>query len=232
MKHFPLADWADFVRGLEIPERRLEMQAHLDDGCTSCGRLLGLLTRVRDTARQDLAKPIPAELVARARTLFRQRIRPAEAAPSVLDWLRQSFDSLLDPMPAFARSAEPQSWQGLYENQHWLVDLRADRHLRQPLLSLVGQLADPRDPARSLGGTLVEVRRDGRLEAATLTLAGGEFELEVGTPGELELRISTGEGQPLGVALGDLASRLEAAFKPAVGQLVSATPSSEMKEKG
>lgn len=215
MKHFSLSDWVDFVRETALPARQLEMQRHLEGGCAPCGRLAALFAEVRDTARLDLADPVPAELVAHVRALFRQRFRRPEPAPSVLSWLRQSFDSLLAPAPAFARSAEPQSWQGLYENQQWLVDLRADRYLRRPRLSLVGQLADPRNPARSPAGAMVEIRRDGRLEGVTMTLPGGEFELEVASPGELELRISTGEGDPLGVALGDLSARLDAVFKAA-----------------
>jgi hypothetical protein len=52
LKHFPLRDWADFVRG--VAEKKAPMQKHLDQGCDSCKRTVRMFSALVEFAKQEV----------------------------------------------------------------------------------------------------------------------------------------------------------------------------------
>lgn len=101
MKHYSMAAWTDFIRGLTNGSDRSEMTRHLNAPCPECGRLVALLGAVKES---EAPVEVPDAMVARARAIFPKREAPRRE--SAVERLVASllFDSFASAVPRGARS--------------------------------------------------------------------------------------------------------------------------------
>jgi hypothetical protein len=186
---FSLADWADYVRGLAAPELHAEMARALAAGDPESRDAEARMREVLAVHRLEAEHPVPERLLTWAASMFRLHgpAATAQARPNRL--LSLVFDSFLAPLPAGVRSASPTSWQGVFESEDLSVDLRLDRHRRQPRVTAVGQIAERGPGGRSLARLPALIEVDGNLEATTKTDPHGQFVLEFPIGSFSEIRI-------------------------------------------
>jgi len=70
MKHFELAEWTDFVRGLVEKSARLPLEHHLASGCRKCRHTADLLRKLVTAARNDSQVQVPDYALRCARAVF------------------------------------------------------------------------------------------------------------------------------------------------------------------
>ena len=70
MKHFELAEWTDFVRGLIEKSARLPLEHHLASGCRKCRHTADLLRKLVTAARNDSQVQVPDYALRCARAIF------------------------------------------------------------------------------------------------------------------------------------------------------------------
>ena len=68
MKHFQLAEWVDYARGL-APEKE-DMAAHLREGCRRCQAVARWLTCVNSIAETEAASRVPEGTLERANAIY------------------------------------------------------------------------------------------------------------------------------------------------------------------
>src|SRR2546427_12911263 len=84
MKHFELAEWTDFVRGLIEKSARLPLEHHLASGCRKCRHTADLLRKLVIAAHSDSQVQVPDSALPRPRALFlppQPHKRPTLAPP-------------------------------------------------------------------------------------------------------------------------------------------------------
>ncbi|HJU44443.1 MAG TPA: hypothetical protein VJ691_16570 [Vicinamibacterales bacterium] len=187
MQHFSDADWADFVRGISIPDEA-EMKAHLG-ACPECGELVSALHQVAEVYLRDAVATPPDHVLHPARAIFEMwtpdRVRLF--SPSTA---RLVFDSFASPALAGIRSGQPMYRQLLYESDPYAIDLRLDGQRGEHRVLLTGQVASA-DPQRAVGGVRVILTADGgrRVVEEIHTNDAGEFHLEYEPAPHLHLRV-------------------------------------------
>ncbi|HXM03500.1 MAG TPA: hypothetical protein VN939_12900, partial [Chthoniobacterales bacterium] len=60
MKHFSTGDWIDLVRQVVSNSQEIEMQQHLDDGCSKCLETANTWRRVMEVAKVQSAFEPPS----------------------------------------------------------------------------------------------------------------------------------------------------------------------------
>jgi hypothetical protein len=88
LKHFPLRDWADFVRG--VAEQKAPMQEHLDQGCESCKTTVRMFSALVEFAKQEVVYGPPSGLESHAGKR-RKRARFDMHFPALLRTLDDSW---------------------------------------------------------------------------------------------------------------------------------------------
>lgn len=96
MKHYSMAAWTDYLRGLTQESDRTEMARHLNTPCPVCGRVVALLNAVNES---EPPVQVPDTLVARALAIFPKRPSAVERLVAAL-----TFDSFAAASPQGARS--------------------------------------------------------------------------------------------------------------------------------
>jgi hypothetical protein len=125
--HLSLEQLADLVQNQLSPEQQALAQAHI----ATCQQCLGTLERVRHVIglmRDYEAEDAPAEMIARALPLLRQRAASAThkiTRPSLPQRIMAALrlDGLQQPMPAL-RAGRPTMRQMLFDAGPYVVDLR------------------------------------------------------------------------------------------------------------
>ena len=197
--HFSEEDWLDFARG-QVAGRSDEMQRHLASGCAPCGGTLAFWRSVLATAAPEpfYAPPAAAVQLARGRFDIARRkplaTRAAEAAALV-------FDSFRQPLLAGVRAAGPSTRHILYKAGDYLVRLCVEPGSDPSHLSVVGQVVDETDPARTLRDVAVLVLSGKQAVDRTLTNHLGEFHLEPEPADNLRLSLGVPDRGPLTVPL-------------------------------
>ena len=186
MKHFDINEWVDFVRGLSPAADREQMQTHLSSGCLRCQRVADLLRRLAATAANETRYQVPryAEHSVQSIFVLRQpekvRILPRIAA-------RLVYDSYLDPLPAGVRTLQRFSHQVLYQAGDFSLDLRLEHEHGSRLVSLVGQIANRKEPGARLASVPVFLMSGKEIVSKATTSPFGEFQMEYEPKSKLRL---------------------------------------------
>lgn len=91
---------------------------------------------------------------------------------------RLVYDTADYPLPPGVRRRDVTSRHLLYQAEALCLDLRLEREPASRRTTLVGQLADSREPLRPLGGAPVVVLTGDRVLARAVSNPMGEFQLE------------------------------------------------------
>ena len=176
MKHYSLAEWVDFARGILPPELSSAMQRHLDSPCRQCQDAVAFWQAVLTRASREVECQPPDEAVRQGKALF-GLIKPPERRPGPFGLAERIFDSALCPAPAGLRSASATGRQMVYRSGDCLLDLRLQAGSRG--ISLVGQVLNASNPAEAYSGARVVLWGASVLAEATSN-EFGEFLLEAG----------------------------------------------------
>jgi hypothetical protein len=207
MKHFTTEEWIDFANEAVAGGRRQEMEAHLQEGCRRCKKVVSLWQKVRQTAKSAAESQPPENAVRIAKAGFagvRLEAKPANA-PGLVQVL---FDSFLQPLVAGARSSGSGTRQMLYRAEPYQVDLQIEAKPGADKLVVTGQLLDlrnPDEPGRDVPVIISNLR--GHV-VQTVTNEFGEFREEIRTSSDLELKLLGDDEKAVIITLRDALGRL------------------------
>jgi hypothetical protein len=129
MSHFSEQTWADFVRGIEIDETKLTVDAHLLAACPECKSDHEIWERVARLASRERDYAVPESLLqtVKARFVGTPAGEPESWSPATL-----VFDSASAPPPVGIRSGIASIRQFVYEgSSSALVGSGRDRSLER-----------------------------------------------------------------------------------------------------
>lgn len=200
MRHFPLEQWADWVRETLPRASSSGIQEHLEQDCDQCRADLTLWQSVARTAQRDVSYEPPREVVESAVQLYAQH-RPLPEPPVPGRMAQLLFDSLRTPLPAGIRSLAPATRHVTYRAGSFFIDVRIEEHGSSENASLVGQVMhDPDRPELSLEGLSV-ILTSSHSREATRTNRFGEFVFEMNPELENSLAIGVSDDFALVVPL-------------------------------
>jgi hypothetical protein len=193
MKHYEIAEWLDFARGVGDQRVRSAMARHVREGCQRCGAIASGLERLGSALAADARFEPPADVVRCARAVF-SRFQPAQVVglPRLLSRLVQ--DSLNQPLPVGVRGTARASRRALFQAGELFVDLRLEQRPGQPGVTLVGQLLSPDPKGAGAPRRPVVLTSGRRVVWTTATNDHGEFEFEYLPAGQMRLHIPVDEG--------------------------------------
>jgi hypothetical protein len=193
MKHYGIAQWVDFARGL-VPELDGSvMRRHLSDGCGECQELADFCSKVSNICQDMAAVSVPEWVVRNARAIF--PVRKVEAAKRVFRIpVELIYDSFLVPAPAGLRATWQVGWQALYRAGDCSLDLRVEPELHSSRAAVIGQISNHMVPAGRMEGIPVYVKAGRVVVAETRSNAFGEFQMEYEQQGRLQLCVDMENG--------------------------------------
>lgn len=195
--HYSDEEWLDFARGLSAEAD--VMERHLA-ACASCGTTAGFWRSVLTAAAPDAAYAPPDDAVRQARLAF-TLAAPQGPLARARETARLIFDSLHQPLPAGIRAAGPSPRQLVYQARPYVVRLRVEPSGDSDRVSIVGQVLDDTNPARTLANLAVLALRGPDTMDRTLTNSLGEFHLEPEVADNLRLSVGVPGREPLTVGL-------------------------------
>jgi hypothetical protein len=201
-RHFDITEWADYVRNMVPHEQRERMLAHLQSGCTKCGRLQELLSRFAGICQREAAYEIPRFAEQQVKALI-----SVGKAPRVSTLQRilcsLTYDSLNDPQPVGVRGTHQINRQVLFQAGDYSVDLRFEHEKGSASMVLVGQIANQKTPDETLANLPVILVAGNREVTRSISNTFGEFQLEYVPESDLRLLVPLeAKGQELEVQLG------------------------------
>jgi hypothetical protein len=174
MKHFTLAEWADFVRHLTDPAVTATMQWHLDEGCEACTKVVRVWRGLLDFGSKEKLFS-PPDRVLRSVVGYYRLFRDWKVESPAARVASLVFDSLLEPIPVGIRSSQASPRRMLYFAGDFVIDLRLEQKAHQ--LRLVGQAE--RQGSRLVSGMRVLVQKADETVAQTRCNRYGEFQVDV-----------------------------------------------------
>lgn len=193
MKHYGIAQWIDFMRGLVPAEHRSQMQEHLAGGCAPCQATVDFCNKLALTCRRMADSLVPEEAVRNARAIFPVHLpeRPRRALRIPVELI---YDSFLVPSPAGLRSTWQVGWQALFHAGDCSVDLRVEPELRSSKAAVVGQISNHVLPGTQMSDLPVYLKAGKLVVAETRSNRFGEFQMEYEQQGRLLLCIYLDRG--------------------------------------
>lgn len=193
MKHYGIAQWVDYTRGLVPAMDGSAMQRHLTEGCSECQELVGFCSKVSNICRDMAAISVPEWVVRSARAIFPVR-RPETPRRVLRIPVELIFDSFLVPAPAGLRATWQVGWQALYRAGDCSLDLRVEPELHSSRAAVIGQISNHVLPDDCMEGIPVYVKSGRAVVAETRSNAFGEFQMEYEQQGRLQLCVDLGNG--------------------------------------
>ena len=202
MKHYDINEWTDFVRRVGETSKREDMSQHLATGCKKCGGVVSFLEKLVTVTRSDTVK-VPDQLVRNAKVLFAmskpEKISMASTVAKLI------FDSFSGPVPVGVRGTPRVTRQAMYEAGDYCVDLRMEHERGGALVTLVGQVASRKNPARGVAGTPVMLMAGKDVVAKASCNRFGEFQMEYQPQEQMRLHVPVAdENRWIEVRLGEL----------------------------
>jgi hypothetical protein len=177
MRHYSLEKWVDFARNVIGEDEKIEMQSHLQTGCTTCSKELGMWQRLQQVARRESAYSPSAGAVRTVNATFANRsagqLRHAKSEVASL-----LFDSLRGPLLAGVRSAASASQQLLYGAGDYRIDVRIEPQNDSEKVVLIGQVLNAADPDERLAAVPITLLKGRKILAESVTSDFGEFQIE------------------------------------------------------
>ena len=202
-KHFGVTEWADFVRGFLNRARRHSMKLHLASGCARCHRTVSLFESVLEVTGREAEYEAPAFAVRCARAIYSlQPLERVHILPRVL--ARLVFDSFRQPQLAGVRAQQRVSRQALYEAGDFCVDLRLESESEGARVSLVGQIANRKDPEMRIANVPVLLLSGRQVAGHAVSNEFGEFQMTYRPSRHLRLYVPVQEESGIEVAIGQI----------------------------
>src|SRR5256712_9562416 len=226
MKHFELAEWTDFVRGLIEKSARLPLEHHLASGCRKCRHTADLLRKLVIAAHSDSQVQVPDYALRCARAIFLlQQPEKVQILPRIP--ARLLYDSFREPLPAGLRTQQRLSRQYLYQAGDYSLDLWLENERGSPQVALVGQIQNRKQPGKRLGvGVPVLLVSGKKILAHAVSNSLGEFQMEYAPKKHHRLYVPVHRsGKRVRVFLNKLRTE-----KAAVGKATEEIPSSEKEQ--
>lgn len=199
-KHFSDAEWIDRVRGKALAPEAMDL--HLA-GCRRCRRAHDLFEDVAEVARGEATYEVPAEILRLAHAIFDlQRPERVRILPRVLASL--VYDSFAEPLLVGIRSRQRVTRQAMYRAGDYFVDLRMESEPETRRVSVVGQIANRRDPERSVAHVPIVLTSDEEVVARAVSNEFGEFQLGYAPAKHLRLHVPVSDCGKIEVALNGL----------------------------
>jgi hypothetical protein len=172
-KHYDLAEWVDFARGLTCPAKQAQMEEHLAGGCSHCRQLAKFCVSFQKVSATMLTTMLPEQLTSRTPAIL-NAVDPDESVSVAIPEL--IYEHLEAPSGAGLRTGSNTGWQALYKAGNYAVDLRVDPDpgtIRA--VTMVGQLLNQSMPESMRDGNLVLLESGKRIVAQTRCNEFGEF---------------------------------------------------------
>lgn len=185
MKHFSLADWVDFVRGVVEKDRKEAMQSHLESGCKACNKAAKTWAHVHEAAKRERAYEPPESAVRMAKSHL-----PLQGKSEKKSKVQLLFDSFQTPVTAGVRSTATAARQMLYGIGTYRIDLHMEPQMDSDKVSVVGQILNSADPGKTGAQVTVSLLRGSKVVAQAQTNTLGEFRLECSLEGQLQLLLA------------------------------------------
>jgi hypothetical protein len=191
MKHYGIAQWVDFTRGIVPDLDGSAMQRHLSEGCSECQELADFCSKISNICQDMAAISVPDWLVRNARSVF--PVRKAEAPKRAFRIpVELIYDSFLVPSPVGLRATWQVGWQALYRAGDCSLDLRVEPELHSSRAAVIGQISNHVLPGDRMEGISVCVKSGRVVVAETRSNAFGEFQMEYEQQGRLQLCVDLG----------------------------------------
>jgi hypothetical protein len=205
VRHYEVAEWADYVRSQVSTEQSGEMLGHLRSGCTRCKGVEEQLSRLAAVCARERAFEVPLHAERSVKAMFALNRQPRVSALSrILATL--VYDSLNDPQPAGVRMGHQINRHVLFDAGDYSVDLRFEHEKGSASMVLVGQIANRKTPEDMMSHFPVILVSGNQELSRSLSNSFGEFQLEYTPREELHLLVPLGmKGQELEVVLNDRA---------------------------
>jgi hypothetical protein len=205
MRHYSLEKWVDFSRNVIGEDEKEEMQNHLQTGCATCTKELGMWQRLQQVARREAAYSPSAGAVRTVNATFANRsAREPRHAKSLISSLL--FDSFRGPQLAGVRSAGSASQQLLYGAGDYRIDVRIEPQMDSEKVILIGQVLNSTDPDERLSAVRVSLLTGRRMLAESVTSEFGEFQIECKLEESFRLVVLLADGTEVSIPLVDPAS--------------------------
>src|SRR2546427_12207625 len=223
MKHFELAEWTDFVRGLIEKSARLPLEHHLASGCRKCRHTADLLRKLVIAAHSDSQVQVPDYALRCARAIFLLQ-QPEKVQILARIPARLLYDSFREPLPAGLRTQQRLSRQALYQAGDYSLDLRLENERGTSRVALVGQIQNRKQAGKRLGGGVPVLLVSGKkILAHAVSNSLGEFQMEYAPQKHQRLYVPVHRsGKRVRVFLNKLRTE-----KTAVGKATEEIPSSK-----
>jgi hypothetical protein len=185
-RHYGIAQWVDFARGVAPESEAGPMRHHLAEGCTECTQLATFCKNVSTTSRDLPAYEVPDSVLKNALAIF-----PVQFPESPKGVIRVAaeliFDSFLVPAPAGFRASWQIGWQALYRAGDCSLDLRIEPELHSSRAAVIGQVSNHELPDVQMSGVPVRLKWGKLVVAETRSNQFGEFQMEYEQQSRLQL---------------------------------------------
>jgi hypothetical protein len=185
MKHYGIAQWVDFVRGLVPETTGLMMRNHLADGCSRCREDAEFCQNLQNVSTQMASYTAPAWVVRRAKAIFPVAAEPERKRTRLIP-IQLIYDSFSLPA-AGLRSSWQVGWQALYRAGDCSLDLRIEPEPASARAAVIGQLSNHTRPGEKMEGIPVCLKSGKLVVAETRSNRFGEFLMEYEEEGRLQL---------------------------------------------
>jgi|SwirhisoilCB2_FD_contig_61_10001734_length_1522_multi_2_in_0_out_0_2 hypothetical protein len=193
MKHYGIAQWVDFARGL-VPESDVAaMRSHLSDGCSDCRDLAEFCDGLGSVCQQMDSSPAPEWAVRNAKSIFPVQAQPAPKRSFRIP-VQLIYDSQFVPAPIGLRSTWQVGWQALYRAGDCSLDVRIEPELASTRAAVIGQISNHTLPTDKMENIPVFLKSGKLVVAETRSNQFGEFQMEYEQQGKLQLCVYLEEG--------------------------------------
>lgn len=200
MPHYSLEKWVDFARNVVREDEKVEMQSHLETGCTSCSKELAMWQRLQKVARREPAYSPSEGAVRTVNASFSNRSTGRSSHPKsrIASLL---FDSFRGPLLAGVRSSGSASQQLLYGAGDYRIDVRIEPQMDSEKVVLIGQVLNSADPDERLSAAPISLLKGRKILAEAVTSEFGEFHIECELQGGIRLVVTLSDRREVSLQL-------------------------------
>ena len=164
------------MRDVIGPAERVVMEKHLSSGCRKCQRTAELLYKLRACADADAQYQVPEYALHCARAIhLLQQPEKVHILPRINPTL--IYDSFRDPLPAGVRTQQRIIRQTLYQAKEYSLDLRLEHERGSAAVTLIGQVANQKEPNKHVAGVPVFLLCGKVVVAHAVSNQFGEFHM-------------------------------------------------------
>jgi len=186
MKHYGIAQWVDFARGVTPEQEGSIMGEHLATGCLECRQAADFCDKLARVCLAVAPLRAPEAVVRNARAIFPIRW-PERSKRAVRIAAELIYDSFLVPVPAGMRASWQVGWQALYRAGDCSLDLRIEPELQSSRAAVIGQISNHTVPETEMANIPICLRSGRLVVAETLSNRFGEFQMEYEQQGRIQL---------------------------------------------